>query len=269
MTIASRMTSGPSRDLRHPILKWIAPVLLFLAFIGVWQLIVMVSGVSSLLLPGPEDVAQELGILLQGDAMYEALWHTSYALAIGFALGAVSGILLGMLLGLSRKTDAIAQPYLWGIFSAPDLAFVPLVILWFGFGDVTKVLMVFIGVIVPFTIAVRDGVRTVDESSIQAAVSFCATRLDLLRKVISPAIIPSLGSGVRNGLSRGFGGVLVVEMTVGTTGLGREVTRTMQRFETSRMLAYITILIILAIVLIVASKAFENYVSRWRDEVSV
>jgi NitT/TauT family transport system permease protein len=113
----------------------------------------------------------------------------------------------------------------------------------------------------------KDGVQTTDESLIRAARSFGAGRLQLFGKVIAPNTLPFIASGVRNGISRGFVGLLVIELTVGTGGIGTEVMRSMRDLDTGRMFAFTATLIALALVLVSLSRRLENYASRWREEV--
>jgi ABC-type nitrate/sulfonate/bicarbonate transport system permease component len=244
-------------------------VLLLAACIGVWQLVIEISDISPLLFPAPRAVLSEVGEVAESGLLMSAVGDTMYPLAVGLCLGVVAGLIFGIVIGLSPRTDAVTQPYMWGLFSTPDIAFVPIVVIWFGFGDTTKILMVFLGVSIPMAIAVRDGARTLDESTMRAAVSFCGSTRDVLLKVVLPGILPSVANGIRNGISKGFTGVLVVEMTVGSSGLGREVMYAMIQFDTARMFAFIGVLVVVAVFLITVSKRFEVFASRWREEVSL
>ncbi|MQA04169.1 MAG: ABC transporter permease subunit [Streptosporangiales bacterium] len=246
------------------------PSLVLLVAIAVsWQLVVTVGDINPTLLPGPAGVVEQLGEVWQVGLLQSAFVSTMYALGVGLLLGVVAGILLGLLIGLLPRVDLATSPYMWGLFSTPDIALVPIVILWFGFGDTTKIGMVFLAVTIPLALNCKDGVRMIDQSLLRAAASFCANRRDVFVKVIMPSTIPSIATGIRNGISRGFVGVLVVEMTVGTTGLGREVMYAMRQFNTARMFAFVIVLVAIAVVLITISKRLESYASRWREEVSL
>lgn len=269
-TVPEALRAGRRKvDWRRTIGSRLPGLATFAGFILVWQLVVTLGHVQPLLLPSPGAVIGELADAWQIGLLQKALVDTMYALVVGLALGIVAGILLGVLIGASPRLDLAASPYMWGIFSTPDIALVPIVILWFGLGTPTKVWMVFLAVTIPLALNCKDGVRTVDESLIRAAVSFCSRRRDLFTKVIVPSTVPSIATGVRNGVSRGFVGVLVVEMTVGTSGLGREVMYAMRQFNTARMFAFIGVLVVIAVVLITLSKRLESYASRWREEVSL
>ena len=243
-------------------------LLLLTCLVG-WHYAVVVNEISSMLFPAPLDVWRELGEVWRSGLLLKASGETLFPLAAGLVIGVALGLLLGLLIGTSRRADTVTQPYMWGLFTTPDVAFVPIVIIWFGFGNTTKILMVTLAVMIPMAIAVRDGVRTLDESILRAAVSYCANGRDLFRKVILPATVPSVANGVRNGISKGFTGVLVVEMTVGSSGLGRQVIYTMIQFDMARMIAFVSVLVVIAIALIGLSKRLEAYTSRWREEVAL
>lgn len=256
-------------DWRRVAAERLPSIILLACVLIAWQVVVAVGDINPTLLPGPGGVLSELGEVWQVGLLQTAFFSTMYALLVGLLLGVVAGILLGLLIGALPRVDLAASPYMWGLFSTPDIALVPIVILWFGFGDTTKIGMVFLAVTIPLALNCKDGVRMVDKSLLRAAASFCSSRRDMFMKVVVPSTIPSIATGIRNGISRGFVGVLVVEMTVGTTGLGREVMYATRQFNTARMFAFVIVLVAIAIVLITLSNRLERYASRWREEVSL
>jgi NitT/TauT family transport system permease protein len=91
----------------------------------------------------------------------------------------------------------------------------------------------------------------------------------MFAKVIAPNTLPFIASGVRNGISRGFVGLLVIELTTGSGGIGGEVMQSMRNFNTGRMFAFAFLLIFVALLLVGLSRKLESYASRWREEVVV
>jgi ABC-type nitrate/sulfonate/bicarbonate transport system permease component len=264
---------APSRpaavDWRGFMRRRIPGVLAFLGFIGLWWLAVEVTNVRDVLLPPPDKVLRELARITQLGLLQEALGSSMYALGVGLVLSLLVGIPIGLIVGYDRTADVITYPYLWGFFATPRIALAPLMVLWFGFGATTKVWLVFLSAVIPIILSCRDGVKTVDESLRRAAVSFSASRRDLFVKVIAPNTLPFIASGIRNGISRGFVGLLVIEMTVGSGGLGTQVMRAMRAFNTARMFAFVSVLVLIALVLIGLSKRLEAYASRWREDVTI
>jgi ABC-type nitrate/sulfonate/bicarbonate transport system permease component len=242
-------------------------LLAFVVFIGLWQLAILVFDPSPILFPGPAEVWDEWTKAAADGSMWEATANSMYAMSIGLAISLVVGIPLGVAIGMSPTADLITSPYLWGFFAMPRIALAPLMVLWLGFGAEIKIWLVVLSAIIPIILSSKDGVQTTDESLIRAARSFGAGRLQMFAKVIVPGTLPFIASGVRNGISRGFVGLLVIELTVGTGGIGTEVMRSMRDLDTARMFAFSATLITLALLLVSLSRRLENYASRWREEV--
>jgi NitT/TauT family transport system permease protein len=154
-------------------------------------------------------------------------------------------------------------------FAMPRVALVPLLILWFGLGFRLTVAVVFLSAVVPLIIQIIEGMRTADGSLLRMSTMFGASRFDTLRKVILPGTVPYMANGMRQCMSRGFIGLVVVEMLVGTEGLGVQAMRASLQFNTARLMAMIMILIAFAVLLIVIAKRIEDSVSRWRETVAI
>jgi ABC-type nitrate/sulfonate/bicarbonate transport system permease component len=244
-------------------------VLSFIAFIALWQLLIVVFDPNPILFPGPGEVWTEFVKAWEAGELWPAVADSMRAMAIGLLIALVVGIPLGLAIGMSPTADLITSPYLWGFFAMPRIALAPLMILWFGFGATTKIWLVVLSAIVPIMLSCKDGVQTIDESLVRAARSFGAGRLDMFAKVIAPNTLPFIASGVRNGISRGFVGLLVIELTVGSGGIGTEVMQSMRNFNTGRMFAFAGVLIVIALFLVSLSRRVETYASRWREDVVV
>jgi NitT/TauT family transport system permease protein len=244
-------------------------VLAFVAFLVIWQLLIVGLDPNPILFPGPAEVWEEFVTALGNGELVAATADSMKAMAIGMVISLVVGIPLGLAIGMSPTADLIASPYLWGFFAMPRIALAPLMILWFGFGTTVKIWLVVLSAVIPIILSCKDGVQTLDESLMRAARSFGAGRLDMFAKVIAPNTLPFIASGVRNGISRGFVGLLVIELTTGSGGIGSEVMQSMRNFNTGRMFAFTSVLIVIALVLVSLSRRVENYASRWREEVAL
>jgi ABC-type nitrate/sulfonate/bicarbonate transport system permease component len=271
MASANARTEVAGRPLRvaRPLGPRLTGLLSFLGFLLVWQAIVSITDIQEILLPSPGDVAAAFVEIWDLGLLWPAVVNSLQALIVGLIAGIALGVVLGLLIGSSAWLDLIAAPYLWGFFATPRIATAPLIILWLGFGFEAKALLVFISTLLPVIISCKEGVQTVDENLVKAARSFGANRLDLFRRVVIPYTLPFIANGVRNGIARGFVGLLIIEMTVGSGGIGTQVMRSMRQFDTARMFAFIAVLVVTALVLITLSRKLEAYASRWREEVYV
>jgi NitT/TauT family transport system permease protein len=242
-------------------------ILAFAAFIALWHLAIVVFDPNPILFPGPAEVWDEWSKAAADGSMWTATADSMYAMSIGLVISLAVGIPLGLIIGMSPTLDLITSPYLWGFFAMPRIALAPLMVLWLGFGAEIKIWLVVLSAVIPIMLSCKDGVQTTDESLARAARSFGAGRVQLFAKVIVPNTLPFIASGVRNGISRGFVGLLVIELTVGTGGIGTQVIRSMRDLDTGRMFAFTATLIALALILVSLSRQLENYASRWREEV--
>jgi ABC-type nitrate/sulfonate/bicarbonate transport system permease component len=270
-TVRAQAPSLPSAlaALRNRFRGRLAGVMSFVGFIALWQLVVAGSAINPILLPAPGSVVVQFVEVWQLNLLWPAVAESLSSLAIGLAVALVVGVVLGLAIGGSRWLDLVTSPYLYGMFATPQIALLPLFVLWLGFGSSIKTLLVLLGAVVPLTLSCKEGVQTVDESLLQAARSFGASRLDLFKHVVVPYVLPFIANGIRNGISRGFVGLLIVEMRLGSGGIGTQVMRSMRQFNTARMFAYVAVLVITALTLIMLSRAFEARTSRWREQVYV
>lgn len=244
-------------------------VISFVCFIALWQAIVVATSINPILLPSPGSVVAQFVEVSGNGLLWPAVWSSLQALAIGLVLALVAGIVFGLLIGASPWLELLTGPYLWGLFATPRIAFAPLIVLWFGFGISAKVLLVFLSALLPLTLSCKEGVQTVDDSLVRAARSFGASRFAMFRHVIVPFTLPFIANGVRNAIARGFVGLLIIEMIVGSGGIGTQVIRSMRTFNTARMFAFVAVLLVTALTLITLSRRLEARVSRWREQVYV
>jgi len=239
------------------------------AFVGIWQLAVTLTDPNPLILPGPGAVWDAFWLAVEEEQVWAAVQGSAGPLAIGMLFSLIA-IPLGLLIGLSPTADLIASPYLWGFFALPNVSFAPLLILITGFSTTTSIWMVFLSASVPLCLSCKDGVQSVDRGLVRAAQSFGGGRVSVFLKVIAPCSLPFIASGVRNAISRGFVGLLSVELLIGTKGsIGGEVIQSLRTFDTARMMAFILLLVAIALVLVSASRWLEVWASRWREEVVI
>jgi NitT/TauT family transport system permease protein len=244
-------------------------LLSLLTFLLAWQLAIEITNVSEILLPKPMSVWGQFLAVWQEGLLWPAVWSSLKALTIGLSFALVLGVALGLIIGSLKWLDLVTSPYLWGFFATPRIAMAPLIILWLGFGLSAKVWLVFLSALLPVLLQVKEGVQTVDESLVRAAHSFGARRRDLFTRVVVPFTMPYIATAIRQGVARGFVGLLIIEMTVGSGGIGTQVMKAMGDFNSARMFAFVAVLVITALVLIQLSRMFERSISKWREEVYV
>lgn len=254
----SRMAAG----------RWTSVVSLIVFFVT-WELVVRIFKINELLLPAPSVVGLELIEVSQKGLLWGPLAETLQALAVGLAAALVVGVVLGVLIGSTAILDLLSTPYLWALRSTPRIAIAPLVMIWVGFRFEAKVFMVFLSASVVVMLIVQEGVKTVDETLVRVARSFGAKRREILAHVIAPYILPFIANAIRNGIGMGMVAVLVVEMFSAVGGIGSQVKRANDSYDSPRMFAFILVLIVVSLTLITLSRRLETFVSRWREEAYV
>lgn len=189
-----------------------------------WFVITATGLVKPLFLPSPKAVWDKFVLVSTvGFAGSTLLQHTLTSLARvfgAFALACIFAIPIGIMMGVSRIIRGLFDPPIEFYRPLPPLAYLPLVIIWFGIGEFSKVYLIFLAIFAPMAIAARSGVRSVSIEQIHAAYSMGATRLQVITQVILKAAIPEIFTGMRIGIGVGWTTLVAGEMVASTRGLG-------------------------------------------------
>lgn len=219
-SLATQGSAGrPARRRRW--LELAIPVVVSLAlFVLVWQLIVFLTGYPSFILPGPLTVAQRFVTAWTDGTMGRHAATTLVEILLGFAIGSGLALVAGLALARSRLVERLVSPYLVAAQSTPILALAPLLVLWFGTGLLSKLVITTLIVFFPVAIATMVGIRTVDPGLIEMARSFRATGRQIATRIEIPAALPSILGGMRVGATLAVIGAIVAEWAGGESGLG-------------------------------------------------
>ena len=189
-------------------------------FVLAWQLIVFVAGYPSFILPGPYTVAERFIRAWSDGMMWPHTQTTLVEVLLGFAIGASIGLVTGIGLARSRLAERLLSPYLVAAQATPILALAPLIVLWFGSGLPSKLVICTLIVFFPVAVATMVGIRSVDPRLLEMARSFRATEWQTITRVEVPAALPAILGGLRVGITLAVIGAIVGEWAGGETGLG-------------------------------------------------
>ena len=170
--------------------------------------------------PGPAEVVNSFGSLVYKGILPEYLEDSVVRLAVGAATGLALGIPLGVLVGLSSRAHAMLWPVLLFFQAIGDIAWLPILLIWFGFGLTTVTFVIVYTVLFPVVLNTVLGVRSVPIVMHRAARSLGASNFRILWEVVLPGALPNIITGVRNGLGYGWRALIAAEMIVGTSGIG-------------------------------------------------
>jgi sulfonate transport system permease protein len=249
-----------ARKSRLPWLGLIPPVLLLvLAEVAVSQ-----GWISPNLLPAPSDVARTL-IDFGARGLTTHVLASSGRVAAGFLAGAGLALLVGAAVGLSRRAEALLDPSFQALRAIPSLAWVPLLLLWLGIDEASKIVLIAIGAFFPVYMGVSSGFRDVDRKLVEVGQMAGLGPIALVRRVLFPAALPPILTGLRNGLSLAWMFMVAAELIAATKGLGYLLTDGRETSRADIVLAAIVMLAILGQISDTVMQRIEQRLLRWRD----
>jgi NitT/TauT family transport system permease protein len=198
---------------------WLPVVGAFLSFILVWKAIVVVTGLPPFLLPAPETVGERFVEAWLDGTIWPHFATTMVEVAIGFTIGTGLGLLVGYGLARSDLFERLASPYIVAAQAVPILVLAPLLVVWFGPGLQSKVVICSLIVFFPVAIATMVGIRSVDARLLELGRSLRATRRQILTTLEIPAALPNIFGGLRVGVTLAVVGAVVGEWAGASTGL--------------------------------------------------
>jgi ABC-type nitrate/sulfonate/bicarbonate transport system permease component len=234
------------------------------AFLGGWQLASSTGLVNALYASSPWGWSTKGIELLADGTLAGHIAATARVLFIGLLIGSVLGFVAGLLIGLSRAFQAATNDIFAALYALPYIAFLPLVIVWFGIEDAGRVFIVVYAVFFPVLMNTASGVRTVEPHLLQVAEAFCASRVTIVRTVVLPGALPFVLTGLRLAIGRGLVGVVTAEFFMSSRGLGYFIYSSASHLDSDAAFSGIVILAALGILLTRFVEGAERRVyQRW------
>ncbi len=212
----------------------------------------------------PSQIAGTLWTMFATGTIWAPLGVSASGFALGLGLAIVVGLPLGVLLGRSQTFNAMLDPFITAFNATPRLVFLPLVLLWFGLGLWSKVVIVFIGALFPILINTYEGVRNADKTLINVVRSFGAKEWDVARLVVLPNSLPYVVAGLRLGIGRAILGVVVAEFFGSEEGLGVLMVQASGRYQVDVVFAGLIVFAALSLLMTGLLKLIEDRLTRWR-----
>lgn len=202
---------------RYPTVQSIVP---FIPVVALWAAVAESGMFPRVFLPGPVEVARSFVALMYKGILPAYLQDSIVRLVVGAAAGMAIGIPLGVLVGLNARARAVLWPLLLFFQAIGDIAWLPILLIWFGFGLTTMTFVIVYTVLFPMVLNTALGVRTVPLDLHRAARSLGASRARVILEVVLPGALPNIITGLRNGLGFGWRALIATEIIVGTSGIG-------------------------------------------------
>ena len=238
------------------------------SLLALWSVATGAGWIKPLFLPGPRAI---LGALqqawsgaLDGHPLYVQAGASLMRVLGAFLLAALIGIPVGLAMGVSRHARAVLDPLIEFYRPLPPLAYLPLMVIWFGIGETSKIMLIFLACFAPVALATRSGVLSASRDQVNAARSMGATRWQVLRHVVLPAATPEILVGLRIGMGVGWTTLVAAEMVAASAGLGQMVLNASNFLRTDVVIMGILVIGFFAILFEVAMRWLERLLVPWK-----
>ncbi len=238
----------------------VSPILILI----LWEALVRSGAVNPIFLPSPSSILHELVAMIASRELFYHLGYSLFRIILGFLIGSAIGIVVGVLMGWYRWCEHFFDPLISATYPIPKIAILPLILLWLGFGELSKVTVVAISSFYQVAISTFAGVRSVDPILVRAAIDCSASELQILHKVIIPGALPSVFAGLRLGLGVSLIVVVAAEFVAAKFGIGYLIWSSAQIFQTERMMAGILITSVLGFSFTLILKWLERVAIPWQ-----
>ncbi|WP_421186648.1 taurine ABC transporter permease TauC [Aeromonas enteropelogenes] len=274
MSLALSRSLNPARRVR---LRWPLPhrlgvsLLTLGALLTLWWLVARLGWISPLFLPPPGQVLQQLLTIAGPQGFMDAtLWqHLAASLQrilIALVAATLCGVTVGMAMGLNPTLRAMLDPLIELYRPVPPLAYLPLMVIWFGIGETAKVLLIYLAIFAPIAMATLAGVKGAKQVRLRAARALGANRWQVLWHVTVPGALPEILTGLRIGLGVGWSTLVAAELIAATRGVGFMVQSAGEFLATDVVLAGILVIALIAFILELGLRALQRRLTPWHGE---
>ena len=202
--------------------------------------------------------------LMRSGELLRALLTTLEPFLIGMAISIVGGIAIGVLMANVRVVQYMLDPFVSALYAIPRIALVPLIILWLGLEVTGKVAILVSIAIFPVIISTFAGIKDVRGSLLEVGTAYCATRTQIFFKIVMPATVPFIMTGIRLAVGLGIIGIIVAEFFTSITGLGGMIVEFSNVFATAKLFVPIIVIGLMGVALTELVGIFERRLSKWR-----
>jgi len=241
----ARATVRSERRVRVPGLRLVGWVVVPMALLGLWQAVTAAQVFSPVALPAPGAVWSAGVNLAERGELTGHIAISTQRVLLGFGIGAVLGLLAGAAIGLSRLADMLFAPSIGAFRAVPSLAWVPLLLLWLGIAETSKVTLIAIGAFFPVYTTVAAAFRHVDRDLVEVGRAYGLHGHRLLGRIMMPATMPSIVAGLRLALAQAWLFLVAAELIASSQGLGFLLIDSQNNGRTDRLLLAIVLLAVL------------------------
>jgi ABC-type nitrate/sulfonate/bicarbonate transport system permease component len=247
---------------RDRIISVMSPIALLL----LWEICSDRNWIDARFFPAPSAIFQVLFRMAASGELSENVLISLQRLGLGFVLGGIPGIVIGIVMGISRPIRALVDPLISATYPIPKSSILPLILLIFGLGEASKVVMVAIGVFYPVAINATAGVLQIAPIYLDVGKSFKASRWAVFRTIALPGALPFIMTGVKLGAGLALVLIAIAEMVGAKSGIGFMIWSAWETFAVAKMYVGLFVIAIIGFVLTLVLNEVERWVIRWKPE---
>ena len=243
-------------------------VVTVVVILAAWTLVTNMGWIKPIFLPSPQATYQQFYEYLTGAANDKPLWQHFAASMLrvfaAFFLACLLAIPVGIAMGMSRVWRGIFDPPIELYRPLPPLAYLPLIIIWFGIDELPKVLLIFLSCFAPLAMAARSGMRSASQEQMNAAYSMGASYTQVIRHVVLPAAMPEILVGMRVAIGFGWSTLVAAEMVAANVGLGQMVLNASNFLRTDIVVMGIIVIGVVAYMFDLLMRWVEHKIVPWK-----
>lgn len=222
-------------------------------------------GVDPVFMSYPTAILDAVPAMIASGELPRALLSSMIGLAVGLSLSIVFGTLLGLLMGRYRLVDQILDLQINALYATPNVALIPLLILWFGLGLLSKIVIIFLAAFFPIIVNTYAGVRNVGRGLVEVALAEGANEAQIFTKIVIPASLPFIMTGIRLAMGRAVVAMVVAELFTALAGLGGAIMNYGNAFKTDKLFVVIIVLALLGVSLTESVRYLERKLAPWKE----
>ncbi|MFJ5762378.1 ABC transporter permease [Neobacillus sp. NPDC093182] len=238
-------------------------VLLFLLF---WEFASQNEWINPLFISSPIEIVKAAVVMVQEVSFWENMKVSGYEFIAGFSLAIFIGIPIGVFSGWNPYFNAVVNPFISGLYVTPKVALLPVIVIAFGIGPASKIVIVFLMAFFPIVMSAQKAMLTLDQNLIKAARTFNASEFQIFKTIALPSTVPFLLNGIRLGIGQGLIAVVVGELFASTAGIGYQLTSNGQNLQTDRMFVGVLVITLTGLILTTLLGVIERRFSSWKPD---
>lgn len=266
MSIRSESSSRKSylREIYENHQRKVVGLVSVIIFLSIWQFMGQFDSLMSKYMSSPTATLGAGWVMLFDTSFWQDISVSLQEFGLGFLLAVVVGLIFGLGMGVNKRFCYLLEPLIMAMNATPRMALIPIILLWFGIGLASKIVVVFLGAVIPIMINTMVGIQSVDSVLLRAAESFGAKKRDVYFKILFPGSVPSIMAGIKLGLGRGLLGMIIAEMYVSVSGVGNAIMIYGQAIRVNELIFMIALVSFFGFSLVSAVGKLEKRLCHWK-----